>query len=271
MTEEEGDALVVRLPPPSAAAHHHEGVGELIFDEFEEDDPRRGPHSPAMQAEAAAQAELPGRWHARNAEVDWFAIKLTVGRNFRVLETSRAFRVGEARIYKRARNEHWPKLMVEDERRRLSALIWLAGVKRLPAGDADRREALKAASEWRLKPHLRREADRLDAQPTTNETNEDTNEEIPDDAYFSDADPQRDERRSIMDKLEAKLRELEDRWRNARGGEGGRDGGRDGEAGPRDGAGEGTDGVDQVSGRLAQSADGREGLEGVGEAGAASA
>jgi hypothetical protein len=98
--------------------------------------------------------------------------------------------------------------MLEDERRRLSALIWLAGVERLPAGDTDRREALKSASEWRLRVRERREPDWQDAQPTANDQ-PGTSVEFPDDAYYTDADPRRDDRIAMRNKLDDLIARIE--------------------------------------------------------------
>jgi hypothetical protein len=273
MSEERAvvDALVVRWAPPSAAAHH-EGVaggadGELIFEEFEADDPRRGPHSVEVQQEAARLAEAPGRWHGRNVEVDWLAIELTVGRGVLVLDVSCMFCVGESRIYKLKKMRKWSAMLTEDKRRRLSVLVWLAGFRRVPEQDTQRRERLKAASEWRLPeretPQSPRKTERQGAK-TAPAINEEIPEEIPDDAYFSHADPKREERRAVMDKLEARLRELEAQWRNAGGDV-------EGEIGPADRAGEGQDEMDDLAERMDQSGDGAERLATVGEAGAASA
>ena len=163
-----------------------------------------------------AAAEAPGRWHGRNVEVDWLAIRLTIGRGYSVMEASRIFDVGESRIYKRKDREKWSGFMLEEARRDMSAMIWLAGVTRLPPGDAQRREALKAASEWglrvreKLQPwpeHWRETA--AEAAPQTIE------EEVPDDIYYSGQDPLRDERAALHDQLAAIIAGIEGRRRDA--------------------------------------------------------
>jgi hypothetical protein len=188
-------------PPGQAGA-------ATVFEEFDEGDPRRGPHSPAALAEAAEAAKDRTRWHRRNPEVDWFAVKLTLGRGFNPMDASRAFAIGESRIYKRANLHDWQLgPMPEEERRELAAQVWLAGVLRYPEHNAERRARQKAASEWSEKPFPR-------GQPLPSRTEQAAQsaikeETIPDDAYFSDADPKREERRWVMDRLEARLRELE--------------------------------------------------------------
>lgn len=185
--------------------------GSIVFEEFEEGDPRRGPHSLSVQIEAEAWARTPGRWHQRRRHVDWFAIRLTVGRGYASPRAGRMFGVEDSNIRKRARDEKWVSPMAECDRRELSVWVWLAGWRRLDQGDADSRVALKKTSEWRLRQEKQavwREKNRQGEQLKFT-----INDEIPDDAYFSDADSKREERRSLTDKLEAKLGELESELR----------------------------------------------------------
>ncbi|HEX5005802.1 MAG TPA: hypothetical protein VFV70_01740 [Hyphomonadaceae bacterium] len=128
----------------------HAPFEEVVFDEFEPGDPRRGPHSQETQAEAAALANAAGRWHARNPHVDWFAVRLQVGRGLKSREVAGMFGIGHSTIDRRRLEEDWGRRPGEADRRRLSVNVWLAGVDRLTPGDIAGRDALKAASEWRL-------------------------------------------------------------------------------------------------------------------------
>src|SRR5262245_48524285 len=81
--------------------------GAIVFEEFEEGDPRRGPHSLSVQNEADAQARLPGRWHLQKRHVDWFAIRLMVGRGYAMQRVGHVFGVGDSHISSRAKREKW--------------------------------------------------------------------------------------------------------------------------------------------------------------------
>jgi hypothetical protein len=122
---------------------------DLLFDEFEPDDPRRGPHLQETRTEAAALARAPNRWHARNPRVDWLAVRLQFGRGLKSYETALMFSIGLSTIDRRRCMERWLPLLAEVDRRRLSAIVWLAGVARLDLDDPTARDTLKAASEWR--------------------------------------------------------------------------------------------------------------------------
>jgi hypothetical protein len=185
--------------------------GSIVFDEFEDGDPRRGPHTVSTQIEAATLARKRGRWHRDRRHVDWLAVRLGAGRGCASPQLDRMFGVDDSTIRGRARRERWVSPMAECDRRELSVLVWFAGWLRLDPGDAQSREALKTASEYRL---LQEECAVIwrEKKPEGEPLRFTINEEIPNEAYFSNADPKRDERRSVMDELEAKLRELEGEW-----------------------------------------------------------
>ena len=200
----EGNAPAGRRMPAGQTLYED---GSIVFEEFEEGDPRRGPHSLSVQNEAEALARAPGRWHRTKRHVDWFAIHLAVGRGYASPRAGRMFGVEGSHIRKRAGEEKWVSPMAESDRRELSVWVWLGGWRRLYPGDADSRVALKKASKWLLRQE--EHATWREKNPMGEPLKFTINDEIPDDAYFSDADPKRDERRSVVDKLEARLRELD--------------------------------------------------------------
>lgn len=197
MSEERAvdDACVVR---PSA----------LVFEEFEEGDPRRGPHTPEERAEAAAYMMAPNRWHRLAPGVDWFAVWLQYGRGFNALQLARRFDIGDSTISNRKRDEHWVSPMSERDRRKLSMLVWLAGIARGAGESEASREALKASSEWRLPeqqaPPRYRPYDPNGAPQTVTFINE-----FPDDAYYTAADPKRDDRIAMRSKLDELIARME--------------------------------------------------------------
>jgi hypothetical protein len=240
--------------------------GSIVFEEFEEGDPRRGPHTLSVQNDAAVHACARSRWHQRKRSVDWFAIRLAVGRGVPLEEVSRMFGVCRPHIGERRRLQKWVKPMTESDRRELSVLVWLAGVRRIGLGDHKSREVLKKTSEWRRYSETNaiwREKDR-EGEPFEFTINS----EIPDDAYFSGADPKRDERRDAVDRLEARLRGLEAQWEEeleadeVAEGEG---------AGDRDQADQASADVGAVAGGLGESLGNKEGVAGVGASGAVTA
>jgi hypothetical protein len=174
--------------------------GAIVFEEFEESDPRRV-ISLEAQAEAGAFMTAEKRWHRRRYGVDWFAVQLQFGRGFTGRDVAKQFRIGDSTISSRQDEEHWVRPMSERDRRRLSQYVWLAGIWRGAGDEAESREALKAWSEWRLPEEAAPlKFKLLDAKgaPATAAFNQ----EIPDDIYYSPADPQREDRFAMRRQLD---------------------------------------------------------------------
>jgi hypothetical protein len=182
---------------------------ETTESEFPEGDPRRGPHSLEEMAEAGALIDAPGRWHYRRPEIDWYAVQLQRGRGFKPPEVAEMFGIGLATVDQHRRKRKWPKVMSERDRRRLSRLVWLAGIARGAGDDDASRAKLRKMSEWRL---LRREApptfELLDRHGAA-EAATINYEEFPDDAYYTDADPKRDDRIAMRSKLDELIARME--------------------------------------------------------------
>jgi hypothetical protein len=236
--------------------------GSIVFEEFEEGDPRRGPHSLSVQNKAEALVRNPANWHGRKRNVFWPAVHLTVGRGYSPEQAGRRFEIDDSNISYRARKAEWVRPMAESDRRELSALVWLVGWERLDSSDAEGRAAWKAASKWRLVQEERavwREKKR-DGEPMKFRIND----EIPDDAYFSEVDPKRDERRAVVDELDTKLgrleAELRRRLQSRRGG-----------ADRGDRAGVASEEMGALAGGMADAGGGEESLAGVGASEPASA
>lgn len=171
-----------------------------IYEQFEPDDPRRGPFSDEQRAEAAAYAEVKGRWHVRRRNVDWFAVQLQYGRGLSAQRVGRMFSISDSTIGTRRDVGKWVSPMSEADRRDLARLVWLAGEARIATDDAASLAALKGASEWRLAqdtaPVTWQAKDKAGAPMTLT-----LNDEIPHDVYYSAADPQRADRIEMRSKL----------------------------------------------------------------------
>jgi hypothetical protein len=247
---------VCRRLPTGETLHED---GSIVFEEFPEGDPRRGPHSLTVQVDAELQSRTKGRWHRLQRHIDWFAIRLTVGRGYTKQEAGRLFGIGRSHISDVADRLRWVFPMADADRRELSVLVWLAGVKWIDPACEKSREALKRASEWRRKhvstlpvwQEKERQGDRMTFT---------INDEIPDDAYLSEADPQRDERQSVLDELQARLRGLEAEWEREAAIE------QIEEAGDQHRDGEGADQVGDVARRMDDAIGGAVGVAGMGEA-----
>jgi hypothetical protein len=186
--------------------------------QFAEDDPRRPPYALEDRLEAAVMTTAPHRWHLFNG-ADWFAIRLQHGRGIDLMKLSRIFGVGYSTIRQRAAKEGWVKAMSEYDRRRLSRLVWLGGLAREKQADPALRAMLARASEWRLvlaqgRVTFEPRDKRGEAPPMMilNDEEQDIPQDIPDDAYFSERDPKREERISVVQQLERKLAALEAQW-----------------------------------------------------------
>lgn len=181
---------------------------EEVNGEFEEDDPRRGPFSLEEIAEAALLAGWKGRWHGRKRSVDWLAVQLQYGRGRTAQALAWAFGIGDSTIGTHKEREGWISLMSEGDRRDLARQVWIAGVACIAPDDAGSREALTAASEWRLPqdrtPATWQRKDKGGAPMTMT-----LNEEIPHDAYYSEADPRRADRIEMRDSLDELLGRME--------------------------------------------------------------
>jgi len=181
-----------RVFRPSGAAPHPLAGGGKEIAEFEEGDPRRGPHTLEERAEAAALIEAAGRSHYRRPEIDWYAVRLQCGRGLKPLEAARMFNIGQSSVEGcRRRDGDWPAVMSERDRRRLSRLVWLAGIARGLGDNEASRAALKEMSEWRLPerktPPTFELQDRYGAAEATINTT---------------ADPARDEHLAVRSKLD---------------------------------------------------------------------
>ncbi|HEX5006824.1 MAG TPA: hypothetical protein VFV70_06905 [Hyphomonadaceae bacterium] len=124
--------------------------GAILFEEFGQGDPRRGPHSLEQRAIAAAYLASRNRWHLLDRGVDWFAVRLQYGRGLNGVTLARIFDIGDSTISSRKRAEKWPRIMSERDRMRLSRLVWLGGVMRGAGDDLQSRGRLKASSDWDL-------------------------------------------------------------------------------------------------------------------------
>jgi hypothetical protein len=178
------------------------------FPEFEDGDPRRGPHSLEERADAASLIAAPGRWHYRRPEIDWYAVRLQCGRGIKPSEAARMFDIGVSTIEEHRRKGRWPAVMSERDRRRLSRLVWLAGIARGLGDNEASRAALKKMSEWRLPEARTPPTFELQDKHGAAEAARFNAEEFPDDAYYTDADPRRDDRlamRSRLDELIARM------------------------------------------------------------------
>lgn len=174
--------------------------GAMIFEEFEEGDPRRV-ISLEEQMESGAFMMAHKRWHARQHGVDWFAVQLQFGRGFTGRELAHRFGIGDSTISARQDEERWIRPMSERDRRRLSQFVWLAGLARGAGDDPESREALKASSEWRLPEEVVAPKFRL-LDPQGAPVAATFNHEIPDDIYYSAADPSREDRFAMRRKLD---------------------------------------------------------------------
>jgi hypothetical protein len=174
--------------------------GAIVFDEFEEGDPRRE-ISLEAQAEAGAFMTTHKRWHGRKYGVDWFAVQLQFGRGFTGRELAHRFGIGDSTISARKDEERWIRPMSERDRRRLSQFVWLAGIWRGAGDDPESRAALKASSEWRLPEEVAAPKFML-LDPKGAPVATTFNQETPDDVYYSSADPKREERFAMRQKLD---------------------------------------------------------------------
>lgn len=174
--------------------------GAIIFEEFEEGDPRR--EIPLEErAEAAAYLKAHKRWHHRRHGVDWFAVQLQFGRGLTGIELAKRFSIGDSTISTRQRDERWIRPMSERDRRRLSRFVWLGGLARGAGHDPESREALKASSEWRLPEEVAPPKFTL-LDPQGAPVTATFNQEIPNDIYYSAADPKREDRFAMRRKLD---------------------------------------------------------------------
>lgn len=181
---------------------------EDVNSEFDEDDPRRGPFSLEEIAEAAIFAGGKGRWHVRQRNVDWLAVQLQYGRGRTAQSIAAMFGIGDSTISTRKREEKWISPMSERDRRNLARLVWIAGDARMAEGDAASRAALAKTSEWRMpqdRPPVRYQAKDKGGAPMTLTIKD----EIPDDVYYSDADPRRDERIDMRNRLDDLIARME--------------------------------------------------------------
>jgi hypothetical protein len=191
MNEETGDVLFV--------------AG--VYDEFKEGDPRRGPHSPGERAEAATLVFAPNRWHRQTPGVDWFAVQLQFGRGFKAEQLGMMFGIGDSTIAGRKRKGNWIQPMSERDRRKLARLVWLGGIARGLGEEEKSRDALRAMSEWRLPEELTpRTFVPQDRDGTRTVT---INQEIPNDIYYTAADPKRDERIAMRNRLDELIARME--------------------------------------------------------------
>ena len=174
--------------------------GSIVFEEFEEGDPRRViPLEQQMEAGAFVRAHK--RWHARRHGVDWFAVQLQFGRGFTGRDLAHRFGIGDSTISSRQDEEKWVRPMSERDRRRLSQFVWLAGIWRGAGDDPESREALKASSEWRLPEEaVPLKFKLLDSKGAPVAAT--FNQEIADDIYYSAADPKREDRFAMRRKLD---------------------------------------------------------------------
>ncbi len=174
-------------------------------DMFAEGDPRRGPFLLAERVEAAAMMLQPGRWHLRN-RADWMAVQLQWGRGLSVAQAARMFCIGESGIYNRIEAEDWVSPMSERDRQALARIVWLGGLMRIPIDD-ENIALLRRASEWRLveaAPVVMWR--RKDAAPAP--TPMTLQREIPNDAFYTEADPHRDVRTAVRSRLDEILEEF---------------------------------------------------------------
>jgi len=196
------------LPPEGA--RDARGTARSLM-KFPEGDTRRAPFSVTEQAEAAEMLESEDRWHVRNA-ADMLAVRLQYGRGLSIAKTARMFGIGATFIGKRIHNEKWKPAMSERDRRELARLIWLGGLMRGARESEQSLSALRAASEWRMAAGAtgrRWQPKDGNGQPKSMTVHE----EISDDAYYTDADPNREEREAMRAKLQAVLDEIEDEAR----------------------------------------------------------
>lgn len=169
-------------------------------------DPRRGPFDRDERMLAVRDLAGKRRWHTRKG-ADWLAVRLQYGRGLAVRDVMKMFGIGDSSIYRRADQEGWVPRMSERDRQRLARRVWLCGEIVGTTSDAAAREALMAASEWRrvgeeaVEPLFT--ADDPLGEPRIMTVNAiRTPKDIPHDAYFSAADPHRDERRHVCDELD---------------------------------------------------------------------
>ncbi|HEY7800423.1 MAG TPA: hypothetical protein VIA80_16775 [Hyphomonadaceae bacterium] len=229
--------------------------GAIIFEEFEEGDPRRGPHSPEERAKAAAMIDAPKRWHQRSPDIDWFAVRLQFGRGLKLRLVARMFGIPQSTTAEHRREDKWIPLMTERDRRTLSRLVWLAGIARGVGKTRKGRAMLRAWSDWSV----------LERKPTATFEPQDplgapqpvafNPEEFPDDAYYTEADPKCEDRFAMRTRLDELIARME----------------RDvAEEAARENC-ETVEGMAGDEGRPAESATGREGVVSVGAAEPASA
>jgi hypothetical protein len=174
--------------------------GAIMFEEFEQGDPRRE-ISLEAQAEAGAFMTAEKRWHYRRHGVDWFAVQLQFGRGFTGRDVAKRFGIGDSTISARQDDERWIRPMSERDRRRLSQYVWLAGIWRGAGDDPESREALKASSEWRLPEEVVPPKFKL-LDPKGAPVAATFEQEIPNDIYYSPADPKREDRFAMRRKLD---------------------------------------------------------------------
>jgi hypothetical protein len=194
--------------PDGSSANAARPVHQDKVAEFEDGDPRLGPHSLEERAEAAAMMEAPGRWHYRRPDIDWFAVQLQRGRGFKTNEAADMFGIGRPTVDEHRRKGKWPRILSERDRRRLSRLVWLAGIARGLGEDETSRAMLRKTSEWRLLAAHRPPVFELQDKQGAAEAATINSEEFPDDAYYTDADPRREDRiamRSKLDELVARM------------------------------------------------------------------
>jgi hypothetical protein len=201
-------ATTEEIPTPILA----EPKSDLLFSrgrEFPDGDPRRGPHSLEEMAEAAALIRAQGRWHYRMPDVDWYAVGLQYGRGLKPLELARMFGIGSSSVDEQRRKGKWPKIMSERDRRRLARLVWLAGIVRGAGDDEASRAALRKISEWRLVEREKPPGFELQDKYGAADAAAFNPEEFPDDAYYTDADPRRDDRIAMRSKLDELIARME--------------------------------------------------------------
>ena len=110
------------------------------------EDPLAPPYLDEEVALARAQLGDARRWH-RISGVDWLAVRLQFGRGRSFLEVSAMFGVSGQAMRDRAKHEGWANAMTERDRRKLARLVWIGGLERGAASEAELAE-LRAACAW---------------------------------------------------------------------------------------------------------------------------
>lgn len=233
------------------------------IERIEEDDPRLAVVGVEQRTFAAGMVEAPLRWAPSGA--DWMAVELQYGRGVPVEALARWFGVSTARIYARARGDNparepWRRHMAEADRRELAWLVWVAGDKLGMTKSSENTRKLKAMSEWRALPPASARAwtpKHADEPRSVNfgqgelgdsfSEGRDGEGRVGDErewfagGCYGEADPRRDERIAIRDRINALLAGFDDAAAEAGGGDGAAD--LAGEPGGVVAAGAGGDGV----------------------------